>query len=81
MTTWYDNWSTVLRGYPNCLLGGMKGFGRHTVISRHCASACKPGLWSIGIAVGTEVFELFDLTKASVPAVQDDFGNLVRVQQ
>ena len=82
MTTWDENWSAMFRGYPNCKhIGGLKGFGSSTVISRHCGSACKPGLWSICIAVGGEVFDLFDMTKASVPAVQDDFGNLVRVPQ
>lgn len=77
-TDWNDNWSALWPGNP--IMGGLFGFTPHAVISRH--SPLQPrGLWRVALACGCE---LMDMTcgkdvRGACYAVQDDFGNLVKV--
>lgn len=80
MTDWDDNWGLMFaRGPAAHLIGGIKGFTKSVVLSRHEPVSCKPGLWNVALACGSEVADMLCIEKASTAAVQDDFGNLVAV--
>lgn len=75
MTDWDENWSGGFS--PGGATGGLKGFGKSWVLSRHCDLFCNPGMWSICISIGSELCDLFEVGAFNRAAVQDDFGNLV----
>lgn len=81
MTGWDDNWSKGFENGPVAhRLGGLKGFTRALVLSRHDPVICRPGLWDVSLACGYEVAKLLGIIGGtSIAAVQDDFGNLVAV--
>lgn len=81
LTRWDDNKSRFFAGCTSLehKFGGLSGSTGTVALSRHEPWCCKPGFWSVGVIVGSEVFRMFDMGKSHVNAVQDDFGNLVVV--
>jgi hypothetical protein len=78
-TDWENNWSKNWPGNPH--MGGLFGFTPHAVISRHDPLHPR-GLWHVSLACGSELIRMTCGTVlGACYAVQDDFGNLVRVER
>lgn len=77
-TIWRENLTADYPPECHQWVGGLIGVTDCLVIERH-APGCKPGFWRAGLAIGVEVYQLIGLRFHESNAVQDDFGNLVRV--
>lgn len=77
-TSWHNNYTAECMPCIRQYIGGLVGFTESLLIERH-APVCKPGLWRVALALGSEVLNLIGVEQHATAAVQDDFGNLVRV--
>lgn len=77
---WSEN-ASACYGDPEIrkLLGGLAGYTKYIGMWRYHPIFCKPGLWNVDITCGSEVAEFLGIEVSRADAVQDDFGNLVRV--
>lgn len=80
-THWEENKSRFYVGFTSLAdkFGGLSGSTGVVACHRHEPWSCEPGFWSVGVIVGSEVFDMFNMSESHVKAVQDDFGNLVVV--